>query len=112
MCSSDDFVSVKSRFVHEGTEAWAWIALLASLFFFFSGRRRHTIFDCDWSSDVCSSDLMSNAHSHCLRVPLYLRMVPATPWTPLVPLAPAPLPVPPRPAPPPAVVMVPGTSEL
>src|SRR2546430_9109571 len=23
---------------------------------FFSSRRRHTIFDCDWSSDVCSSD--------------------------------------------------------
>src|SRR5688572_30957463 len=27
-------------------------------FFFFSSRRRHTRFDCDWSSDVCSSDLM------------------------------------------------------
>src|SRR2546430_2954436 len=27
------------------------------LFFFFSSRRRHTRFDCDWSSDVCSSDL-------------------------------------------------------
>src|SRR5205085_3214865 len=25
--------------------------------FFFSSRRRHTSFDCDWSSDVCSSDL-------------------------------------------------------
>src|SRR5688572_32970090 len=25
--------------------------------FFFSSRRRHTRFDCDWSSDVCSSDL-------------------------------------------------------
>src|SRR2546430_3232479 len=25
--------------------------------FFYSSRRRHTIFDCDWSSDVCSSDL-------------------------------------------------------
>src|SRR5205085_5294671 len=25
--------------------------------FFFSSRRRHTKFDCDWSSDVCSSDL-------------------------------------------------------
>src|SRR2546427_7643429 len=35
--------------------------LLASrflfFFFFFSSRRRHTRFDCDWSSDVCSSDL-------------------------------------------------------
>src|SRR2546430_10568636 len=27
---------------------------------FFSSRRRHTRFDCDWSSDVCSSDLVVN----------------------------------------------------
>src|SRR2546421_9499066 len=27
-------------------------------FFFFSSRRRHTRSDRDWSSDVCSSDLM------------------------------------------------------
>src|SRR5260370_30945486 len=27
------------------------------VFFFFSSRRRHTRFQCDWSSDVCSSDL-------------------------------------------------------
>src|SRR5260370_19755933 len=26
--------------------------------FFFSSRRRHTRFKCDWSSDVCSSDLV------------------------------------------------------
>src|SRR5438270_9487012 len=30
-------------------------------FFFFSSRRRHTRFDCDWSSDVCSSDLSQSA---------------------------------------------------
>src|SRR5690242_21865151 len=29
----------------------------ASVFFFFSSRRRHTRLTCDWSSDVCSSDL-------------------------------------------------------
>src|SRR5262249_58543220 len=29
----------------------------ASLFFFFSSRRRHTRLVSDWSSDVCSSDL-------------------------------------------------------
>src|SRR2546430_5646769 len=29
--------------------------------FFFSSRRRHTRFDCDWSSDVCSSDLIDPA---------------------------------------------------
>src|SRR5215211_8247039 len=28
-------------------------------FFFFSSRRRHTRSLCDWSSDVCSSDLVS-----------------------------------------------------
>src|SRR5688572_31698019 len=32
-----------------------------SYFFFFSSRRRHTRFDCDWSSDVCSSDLAAVA---------------------------------------------------
>src|SRR5260221_6591160 len=29
----------------------------SSVFFFFSSRRRHTRSLCDWSSDVCSSDL-------------------------------------------------------
>ena len=28
------------------------------LFFFFSSRRRHTSSVCDWSSEVCSSDLL------------------------------------------------------
>src|SRR2546427_3472524 len=37
------------------------ITLLCCLFFFFSSRRRHTRFDCDWSSDVCSSDLFPTA---------------------------------------------------
>src|SRR5260370_23634878 len=31
------------------------------MFFFFSRRRRHTRFKCDWSSDVCSSDLPQTA---------------------------------------------------
>src|SRR2546430_17736223 len=31
-------------------------------FFFFSSRRRHTRFDCDWSSDVCSSDLLGRLY--------------------------------------------------
>src|SRR2546430_12916574 len=35
--------------------------VLLSIAFFFSSRRRHTRFDCDWSSDVCSSDLRSPA---------------------------------------------------
>src|SRR2546427_4833187 len=32
--------------------------MIYNSFFFFSSRRRHTRFDCDWSSDVCSSDLL------------------------------------------------------
>src|SRR5690606_22933265 len=32
--------------------------LLPCLLFFFSSRRRHTRFSRDWSSDVCSSDLL------------------------------------------------------
>src|SRR5690606_40685449 len=31
---------------------------------FFSGRRRHTRFSGDWSSDVCSSDLSSDRFQH------------------------------------------------
>src|SRR5260221_7988134 len=30
-------------------------------YFFFSSRRRHTRSLCDWSSDVCSSDLKENS---------------------------------------------------
>src|SRR2546430_9816922 len=36
---------------------WNERVTVLCLFFFFSSRRRHTRFDCDWSSDVCSSDL-------------------------------------------------------
>src|SRR5438477_12917195 len=32
-------------------------------FFFFSSRRRHTRLTCDWSSDVCSSDLTRAAEA-------------------------------------------------
>src|SRR5699024_11490509 len=37
-----------------------WLVLVRPwlLFFFFSSRRRHTTSKRDWSSDVCSSDLM------------------------------------------------------
>src|SRR5688572_31402499 len=35
-----------------------FLLLFCFFFFFFSSRRRHTRFDCDWSSDVCSSDLI------------------------------------------------------
>src|SRR2546421_7311950 len=35
------------------------LSKMKSIVFFFSSRRRHTISDRDWSSDVCSSDLTS-----------------------------------------------------
>src|SRR2546430_3146533 len=44
------------------------VNLCGFFFFFFSSRRRHTRFDCDWSSDVCSSDLMNVT---AVRVPVF-----------------------------------------
>src|SRR6266480_5686430 len=38
-------------------------------FFFFSSRRRHTRLTCDWSSDVCSSDLSRVVDCQAGRVP-------------------------------------------
>src|SRR5205085_9523718 len=59
------------------------------LFFFFSSRRRHTRFDCDWSSDVCSSDLyIGNAFAghtagHANAFPIYLKRIDMPErWTP------------------------------
>src|SRR5260370_31408877 len=37
--------------------------------FFFSSRRRHTRFKCDWSSDVCSSDLAYHLLHQCSHPP-------------------------------------------
>src|SRR3989475_598936 len=50
--------------------------------FFFSSRRRHARFDCDWSSDVCSSDLQDT-------VPALLSLLDAVPEdSPFLPLDP------------------------
>src|SRR5438309_12037028 len=35
--------------------------MMLVFYFFFSSRRRHTRWNCDWSSDVCSSDLVKIA---------------------------------------------------
>src|SRR2546430_325123 len=48
-------------------------------FFFFSSRRRHTRFDCDWSSDVCSSDLNSLRELPDVQPPGTLRVEITTP---------------------------------
>src|SRR3712207_9562075 len=38
---------------------WMWDSV-GFIFFFFSSRRRHTRYWRDWSSDVCSSDLLDD----------------------------------------------------
>src|SRR5689334_25408092 len=52
--------------------------------FFFSSRRRHTRWNCDWSSDVCSSDLWGRPAEMGLRLngrwrkPTLVQLVAAT----------------------------------
>src|SRR6266480_6615541 len=51
------------------------------IFFFFSSRRRHTRLTCDWSSDVCSSDLPRASLQDTFRLPFDTWMqaqIPAT----------------------------------
>src|SRR5689334_23882364 len=58
------------------------------LFFFFSSRRRHTRWNCDWSSDVCSSDLVEVGDSEHPRLQVrsapfsYLRVMGTKPKVP------------------------------
>src|SRR5689334_24710632 len=67
------------------------------LFFFFSSRRRHTRWNCDWSSDVCSSDLeiitalREAIASTELRRATYHDHVPVDRWTELI-ITPVPVP--------------------
>src|SRR6516164_10649463 len=57
---SADFFEVEKHthmtFASTGIRAEGDHFLLDGVFFFFSSRRRHTRWNCDWSSDVCSSD--------------------------------------------------------
>src|SRR2546430_12013763 len=56
--------------------------IYALSFFFFSSRRRHTRFDCDWSSDVCSSDLrpLPDELPHAERLEVAHRLARSTVW--------------------------------
>ena len=45
-------IKFKGNRERDGKEVYGYYC-----FFFFSSRRRHTRYQCDWSSDVCSSDL-------------------------------------------------------
>src|SRR5699024_11108138 len=44
-------------------------------FFFFSSRRRHTRSKRDWSSDVCSSDLLLSPLFHSTSHPIWVQVV-------------------------------------
>src|SRR5690625_6906678 len=44
----------------QGLERARYLYVISMTFFFFSSRRRHTRWPRDWSSDVCSSDLVTN----------------------------------------------------
>src|SRR5689334_24270964 len=50
---------VETGGMSDGAVEPCWFMLVVVLLsvFFFSSRRRHTRWNCDWSSDVCSSDL-------------------------------------------------------
>src|SRR2546427_8339807 len=51
--------------------------------FFFSSRRRHTRFDCDWSSDVCSSDLKRNPNVVYAEPDYQVQAIDTTPLDPM-----------------------------
>src|SRR2546430_3683880 len=57
-------------------------------FFFFSSRRRHTRFDCDWSSDVCSSDLFSRCQKVATPIAITLAVPSINQVTLRIPLPP------------------------
>src|SRR6266480_2374270 len=54
-------------------------------FFFFSSRRRHTRLTCDWSSDVCSSDLTAQTKLHKIAIRVG-RTGALNPWAMLQPV--------------------------
>src|SRR5256886_9032574 len=54
---------------------FGWIHEIAC---FFSSRRRHTRFYCDWSSDVCSSDLSLSGPKNIFVVLIGIRVRPLT----------------------------------
>src|SRR5690242_20448850 len=63
----DTSVNVANQVVSDGADI-AFDAdpkFFACLVFFFSSRRRHTRLTCDWSSDVCSSDLGRSSARRC-----------------------------------------------
>src|SRR6266446_8259546 len=69
--------------------------LILTNFFFFSSRRRHTRLQGDWSSDVCSSDLVSRVsptHRRHPRNDLQARSFASVRFQPVGPVSPEPPP--------------------
>src|SRR5438132_8576315 len=66
----DKFATVSWRALAKDTAQW-----YESIHFFFSSRRRHTRSLCDWSSDVCSSDLFAAKAAPALPVVVHLIVV-------------------------------------
>src|SRR5205809_1254576 len=56
-------MNTSSEEMYSRMRKWKLIMSARCVFFFFSSRRRHTRCSRDWSSDVCSSDLISFAQS-------------------------------------------------
>src|SRR5690606_41990852 len=56
-----------------------YVICIFFFFFFFSSRRRHTRFSRDWSSDVCSSDLMMRFIESAEGLALILEQLPGSP---------------------------------
>src|SRR5690242_20952349 len=56
--------------------------------FFFSSRRRHTRLTCDWSSDVCSSDLQRQRGDDATPVTVAVSFLAAAPVNSGMPFAP------------------------
>src|SRR3989338_3216571 len=57
---------------------WGGSVMFLSPVFLFSSRRRHTRWNCDWSSDVCSSDLLHRAFEKDCEVGPYNNTIPYT----------------------------------
>src|SRR5690242_7972823 len=51
-------VNVGGKSIPAAAQGKSFLVRWSGFLFFFSSRRRHTSLTCDWSSDVCSSDLL------------------------------------------------------
>src|SRR5689334_25074604 len=65
----------EKHFTTHGFPVFIPTSQISSNWFFFSSRRQHTSWNCDWSSDVCSSDLCEptgandpTCSSQCVRI--------------------------------------------